>query len=261
MATEGSPFSKPKPGDDDRSIAQVVQTAVRHHHRSFVVDFRTHFLAGLFVLIPIAFTAWVMHAIFSWLSELGQPIVTNLIRSMSVAPGSLVDLERVHRVQRVLEVFKDIFSFIFVIILIYLLGWATTKVLGKRLLGGFDQLIQRIPLAKGIYGTLKQLLSTFQQKPEGVERVVLVAYPSASVRSVGLVTRTYRDETTGREMASVYCPIAPFLTSGNVAIVPVEELMSTDWSVDEALRFIASGGTARPGAHEPVTPQPIEDAR
>lgn len=241
MAKDG----KPQPAPPERSLTEVVQAAVRHHHRSFVADFRTHFLAGLFVLIPIAFTLWVLHAIFVWLSDLGQPIVTSFIRSMNVAPGSLVDLERVHRVQRILEVFKDILSFAVVIILIYLLGWATTKVIGKRVLGGFDQLINRIPLAKGIYGTLKQLLSTFQQKPEGVERVVLIAYPSASVRSVGLVTRTYRDDT-GREMASVYCPIAPFLTSGNVSVVPVDELISTDWSVDEALKFIASGGSVAP---------------
>ena len=247
MATEGLPTSSPSsPLSPDRSFAQFVNSAVTKHRRSFAADFRKNFLAGLFVLIPIAFTAWVMHAIYSWFSDLGQPIVASAIRSMSVAPGSIVDIERVQRVQRVLEVFKDILSFAVVVILIYLLGWATTKVVGKRLLGGFDGLIQRIPLAKGIYGTLKQLLSTFQQKPEGIERVVLIAYPSASVRSVGLVTRTYRDEAQGREMASVYMPIAPFLTSGNVAVVPVDELMSTDWSVDEALKFIASGGSVSP---------------
>jgi uncharacterized membrane protein len=251
MATEGLPSS---PTSDDRSFAKAVNLAVAKHRRSFAADFRKNFLAGLFVLIPIAFTAWVMHAIFSWLSDLGQPIVASAISSMSVAPGSIVDIERVHRVQRILEVFKDILSFIVVIIAIYLLGWATTKVVGKRMLGGFDQLINRIPLAKGIYGTLKQLLSTFQNKPEGVERVVLIAYPSASVRSVGLVTRTYRDEPTGREMASVYMPIAPFLTSGNVAVVPVDELMSTDWSVDEALKFIASGGSVSPLTTKLLTP-------
>jgi uncharacterized membrane protein len=248
MATEGLPTSdEPTRATRERSFVQVVNSAVRKQQRSFAADFRKNFIAGLFVLIPIAFTAWVLHAIFSWLSDLGQPIVTSAISSMSVAPGSIVDIERVHRVQRMLEVFKDILSFIVVIIAIYLLGWATTKVLGKRLLGSFDNVINRIPLAKGIYGTLKQLLSTFQQKPEGVERVVLIAYPSASVRSVGLVTRTYQDPATKREMASVYMPIAPFLTSGNVAVVPVDELLSTDWSVDEALKFIASGGSVSPG--------------
>lgn len=238
-------------GSDRFSLADMA----RSHHRSFVADFRRHFLAGLFVLIPIAFTAWVLHVIFAWLSDLGQPIVTSFIRSMSVAPGSIVDHERVHRVQRILEVFKDILSFFVVIVLIYLLGWATTKVVGRRLLMGFDNLINRIPLAKGIYGTLKQLLSTFQQKPEGVERVVLVGYPSLEVRKVGLVMRTFRepslDKLGDREMAAVYLPIAPFLTSGNVAIVPVDDLISTNWTVDEALKFIASGGTAKTAEETP----------
>ena len=57
---------------------------------------------------------------------------------------------------------------IFVVVLIYVLGWATTKVLGRRFLEAFDNIINRIPLAKGIYGTLKQLLGTLQQKlPRG----------------------------------------------------------------------------------------------
>jgi uncharacterized membrane protein len=216
------------------------------HHRSFGSDFRRHFIAGLFVLMPIAFTVWVLHLVFTWLSDLGQPIVNSLIRSMSVTPRGVADAAHVARVQRMLEVFKDVISFMIVIVLIYLLGWATTKVVGRRALTIFDNVINRIPLAKGIYGTLKQLLSTFQSKPQGVERVVLVGYPSKDVRSVGLVTRTYKDETTGIEMASVYIPIAPFLTSGNVTVVPVDELMSTNWTVDEALKFVASGGSVSP---------------
>lgn len=212
---------------------------------------RRHFIAGLFVLIPIAATVWVLGFIFNWLSELGQPLVTSLIQSMSVTPGRVVDPERVHRIQRTLEIFKDAISFILVVVIIYLLGWATSKVLGRRFLGAFDSVIERIPLAKGIYGTLKQLVGTFQTKPEGVQRVVLVPYPSESVRSIGLVTRTFTD-ANGRDVASVYLPIGPFLTSGNVTIVPIDSLENTDWTVDEALKFVASGGSVRPSGDEPT---------
>lgn len=207
---------------------------------------RRHFIAGLFVLIPIVITLWVLHLVFTWLSELGQPLVTSLIQWVSVTPGSVVDRERVERIQRTLELFKDILSFIFVVVLIYLLGWLTTKVVGRRVLDAFDNVVDRIPLAKGIYGTLKQLLGTLQTKPEGVQRVVLIAFPNPGMKSVGLVTRTFIDPTTDREVAAVYVPIAPFLTSGNLEIVPIEELVNTDWSVDEAMRFIASGGSVLP---------------
>ena len=216
------------------------------------VRMRRHFIAGLFVIIPIAITLWVLHLVFNWLSELGQPLVNSLIDSIRITPGRVVDPQRVQTIQRWLEFFKDALSFVVVIAIIYTLGWATTHVVGRRFLDAFDSVVERIPLAKGIYGTLKQLMGTLQTKPEGVQRVVLVPYPSASVRSVGLVTRTFPHPQTGREVASVYLPIGPFLTSGNVTVVPIDDLENTDWTVDEALKFIAGGGSVLPGAHDIV---------
>jgi uncharacterized membrane protein len=214
------------------------------HHRSFAADFRRNFLAGLFVLLPIIVTIWLLSYLFNLLSNLGQPLVDSMIRSMSLAPG--VKPEKIQSTQRVLEVFKDILSFILVVVLIYLLGWGTNKVLGRKFLGAFDNLVNRIPLAKGIYGTIKQLLSTFQTKPDGVERVVLINFPTDSMKTVGLVMRTFRDVDTGRELAAVYVPTAPNPTSGYLELVPVEDIINTTWTVDEAMRFIVSGGAVGP---------------
>ena len=210
------------------------------HHRSFGADFRRNFLAGLFVLLPVIVTIWLLHYLFDLLSQLGQPLVDSLIRSMKIAPG------KTERIQKTLEVFKDIFSFVLVVILIYLIGWFTNKLLGKRLLGAFDNLIDRIPLAKGIYGTMKQLLSTFQTKPDGVERVVLINFPTEQMKTVGLVMRTFKDIDSGRELAAVYVPTAPNPTSGYLELVPVEDIINTTWTVDEAMRFIVSGGAVGP---------------
>jgi uncharacterized membrane protein len=163
---------------------------------------------------------------------------------MWLAPG--VKAEKILATQRTLEVFKDILSFILVVVLIYLLGWAANKVLGRKFLGAFDNLVNRIPLAKGIYGTMKQLLSTFQTKPDGVERVVLINFPHERMKTVGLVMKTFRDADTGRELAAVYVPTAPNPTSGYLELVPVEDVVNTNWTVDEAMRFIVSGGAVGP---------------
>ncbi len=210
------------------------------HHRSFGADFRRNFLAGLFVLLPVVVTIWLLNYLFSLLSALGQPLVDSLIRSMSLAPG------KTERIQRALEVFKDIVSFVLVVVLIYLLGWGTNKVLGKRFLAAFDNLVNRIPLAKSIYGMMKQLLSTFQTKPDGVERVVLINFPTDRMKTVGLVMRTFKDADSGRELAAVYVPTAPNPTSGYLELVPVEDIINTSWTVDEAMRFIVSGGAVGP---------------
>lgn len=214
--------------------------ASREPHRSFGSDFRRHFVAGLFVLMPVMFTVWVLRYLFDTLSDLGQPIVAGMIRSMALAPADT------HRIQRIFEFFKDVLSFGIVVILIYLLGWFTTKVIGRRLIGLFDFFIQRIPLAKGIYGTTKQLLSTFQSKPEGAERVVLIDHPTPELKAIGLLMRVFRDAETGRELAAVFVPTAPSPTSGFVRIVPLDTVTSTSWTVDEAMRFLVSGGASGP---------------
>lgn len=214
------------------------------HHRTFAADFRRNFLAGLFVLLPIIVTIWLLSYLFNLLSNLGQPLVDSMIRSMSLAPG--VSKESIHNTQRTLEVFKDILSFILVVVLIYLLGWGTNKVLGRKFLSAFDNVVNRIPLAKSIYGMMKQLLSTFQTKPDGVERVVLISFPTERMKTVGLVMKTFKDADSGRELAAVYVPTAPNPTSGYLELVPVEDVINTTWSVDEAMRFIVSGGAVGP---------------
>jgi uncharacterized membrane protein len=60
------------------------------------------------------------------------------------------------------------------------------------------------------------------------------------------VTRIVREEGSGRELAAVYVPTTPNPTSGYLEIVPVERLTPTDWSVDQAMSFIISGGAISP---------------
>ena len=95
-------------------------------------------------------------------------------------------------------------------------------------MGWFEALLERIPLVKAIYGGIKIFLAAFQTKPEGVERVVLVNFPSPEMKTIGFVTRILIDEASGRELAVVYVPTAPHPISGHIEIVPMAEVISTD---------------------------------
>ena len=66
------------------------------------------------------------------------------------------------------------------------------------------------------------------------------------MKAVGLVTRVFVDARNGREYAAVYVPTTPNPTSGYLEIVPIEDLTPTDWSMDQAMTFIISGGTIAP---------------
>jgi uncharacterized membrane protein len=63
---------------------------------------------------------------------------------------------------------------------------------------------------------------------------------------VAFVTSTFINESTGEELAAVYVPTTPNPTSGYVEILPVEKIISTDWTLDEALTFIVSAGAIAP---------------
>ncbi|MDN5923762.1 MAG: DUF502 domain-containing protein, partial [Xanthomonadales bacterium] len=130
----------------------------------------------------------------------------------------------------------------------YVLGWAAHRVFGRRLLAAVDRLIQRVPLARTIYNGAQKLVSTLQTKPQHSQRVVLVDFPRRGLKAVGLVTRLWDEPDGGRSMASVFVPTTPNPTSGYLQLLPADELIATDWSVDQAMAFVISGGAVAPDA-------------
>jgi uncharacterized membrane protein len=66
------------------------------------------------------------------------------------------------------------------------------------------------------------------------------------MKAVGFVMRILTDDNTGEELAAVYVPTTPNPTSGYLEIVPVKSLVQTDWTMDEAMTFIISGGAVAP---------------
>ena len=132
------------------------------------------------------------------------------------------------------------------VLFIMVIGALARRVVGQKLLAWFEAAIARVPLAKTIYGSARQLLDLLQTKPDGTQRVVLIDFPHNEMKSVGFVTRVIKEHGTGRELAAVYVPTTPNPTSGYLEIVPVEKMTPTDWTVDQAMSFIISGGAVAP---------------
>ena len=66
------------------------------------------------------------------------------------------------------------------------------------------------------------------------------------MKAVGFVTRVMRDPNTDAELAAVYVPTSPNPTSGYIEIVPLKDVVQTDWTVEEAMAFVITGGTNAP---------------
>ncbi|WMJ07362.1 hypothetical protein [Nitrosomonas sp. sh817] len=55
-----------------------------------------------------------------------------------------------------------------------------------------------------------------------------------------------RDKDTGKQLAAVYVPTSPNPTSGYIEILPMENVILTDWTTEEAMTFVVTGGTNAP---------------
>ncbi len=199
---------------------------------------KRYLLTGLLTIVPLWLTWLVFKFIFTLLSHVGAPVVAALALALSAAfPAAAAWLSQ--------EWLQSIIAFIGTILFLYLVGFATNRVFGQRLLNGFENLISRIPLVHTIYGGAKKLMNMLSTKPAGTQRVVLIDFPSPELKSIGFVTRLFSD-AKGRELAAVYVPTTPNPTGGYLEIVPVEKLVATDWSMDQAMAFILSGGAVGP---------------
>ncbi|PWR21913.1 DUF502 domain-containing protein [Zavarzinia compransoris] len=200
---------------------------------------RRNIVTGLLASLPLLLTAWIVKIVFDFLVAAGRPVVLGFAAGLTDRAPEVADLLRQDWFQSLLAAIVTLFA-------LYLLGALTTAMVGRRLWHLFDRLMARIPFVEAVYGAVRKLITSFQQAPAGQQRVVLIEFPSPDMKTIGFVTKVFTTSDTGREVAAVYVPTAPNPTSGYMELVPVEKLVWLDWTANEAMQFILSGGTAAP---------------
>ncbi len=198
-----------------------------------------YFLSGLLTLLPLWLTVIVFRFVFGVLSDLSKPLIAPVLVGLANQFPLTLGWLGASWVQTA-------FALVATLALIIGTGMMAHWVIGQRLLRWFEAFVQRIPGANLIYGAVRKLIDILQTQPEGVQRVVLIDFPSRDMKAVGFVTRILLEEDTGRELAAVYVPTTPNPTSGYLEIVPTDNLTPTDWTVDQAMTFIISGGAVSP---------------
>ena len=130
--------------------------------------------------------------------------------------------------------------------LILLAGTLATNFLGGRLVKRWEEFLERVPVVRGIYATLKSMMDilSFEQR-EKYNKVVMIQFPKDGNYVLAFVTGETRDEVqelTTETLIHVYVPTSPNPTSGYFLLVPEREVESVDMSVEEAMKLIVSGG-------------------
>jgi len=201
----------------------------------------SNLIAGILTIIPLIVVWLVLNFIFSFLFAVGSPFEEGV---------SMFIMDRLPRAAPLLDnvLLHWFVAVIMALLLLYSVGAIASRMVGKRLIAGFEGLIARIPVVETVYSASKKLINILQQKPDGSARVVLLEFPTPGMRAIGLVMRVFNDAVTGEELAAVYVPTTPNPTSGYLEIVPVRSLVPTTMSMDQAMTMIVSGGAVAPAS-------------
>lgn len=204
---------------------------------------KRYLVAGLLTFLPIWLTWIAFKFVFSLLAQVSAPLVDAVTAAIGAQFPHMAEWLRTGWLLSILAIATTLVT-------LYLLGVAASRVFGRRVLESIEAMLDRIPVVHSIYGGAKKLMSVLQNKPSGTQRVVLLDFPSPPLKAVGFVTQVFHD-ADGHELAAVYVPTTPNPTGGYLEIVPVERLIATDWSVDQAMAFILSAGAVVPEAALP----------
>jgi uncharacterized membrane protein len=201
--------------------------------------FWRYILIGFFTVAPLWVTWLVFDFLFSLLARTGAPFLWGAARGVAPFSENLAEWLINPNVQYVLAALATLIG-------LHVIGLLTSLVVGRRLIAMMERLLARLPLVQTIYGATKRLLQSLQNPPATGQRVVLISFPSADMKTVGFITKVITDTHSGGELAVVYVPTAPNPTSGYIEIVPIDDVVPTDWSVEEAMTFVMTGGTNSP---------------
>ena len=198
-------------------------------------------ITGILTIFPLAVTVWVVWFVVDLLIDIGRPIVTGIATAVRPSSSDIADL-------LLTSGFQSALALIVTLTLLAFLGRAANAVIGRRLLRGLNRLVDAIPLARTVYGATRTLLDAVRTDTvnTGTRPVVLIEFPNPEMRAVGIVTRIFPATEDREELAAVYVATTPNPTSGFVEIVPTSRLVWLDWSRNEAVAFIISGGAMAP---------------
>ena len=179
--------------------------------------------AGIFAIVPIALTFYIIKIIIVFLNQLTAPF---LERVQLEIPGLGVVLT---------------------ILIIFALGIFVTNVLGRKLFSWAERLIASIPLVKNIYSTIKQITNAFSGavKTDNYQRVIYIQYPRPELWTISFVTGESVDKS-GVRYYHVFVPTTPNPTSGVFIIIPQKDAVDAEMTVEEGLKAVISGGLLAP---------------
>jgi uncharacterized membrane protein len=203
---------------------------------------KKYFITGLIILLPLALTLAIVNWVFNLLTAPFVGVIRSIFHRYDLLENGFLFLsaDQVQLFLSKLIILGLLFSFTI------FLGMVTRWFFFRYLIRFWDMLVARIPLISTIYKTFQDVVNTiFTSKDKSFKQVVMVPFPDANTRSIGLVTRddlpTFRGPA-GVKTVAVFVPTTPNPTSGFLVMYPESDLIYLDMTIESALKYIISCG-------------------
>ena len=195
---------------------------------------RNRVIAGLFVVLPLLITYWVIQWLYEffyryligpvsgWLLERWFPGQNDLPNWIQYGAGPISAL-------------------IMIVGLLFIAG----MFLNSRLHRFVDWSLNNVPGINLVYSVVSNVFTAVRRSQlasDNFKRAVLVEFPHPGMKVPAFVTSETKDEVTGQNILCVYVPTTPVPTSGYMLMVPENKVVSLDWDLQETLQAIVSGG-------------------
>jgi uncharacterized membrane protein len=132
------------------------------------------------------------------------------------------------------------------ILLILIIGFVVTNVLGARLIDYTEKLLHKVPIVPKIYFAIKQIIDAFSmQGKHSFSKVAMIEYPRKGIYSIGFIISECRAEiqsAAGKKLINVFIPTTPNPTTGFLVMAPEEDITILDMTVEDGLKLILSVG-------------------
>lgn len=227
-------MSKTNPNPPSETVAEATPAEA---HTSIVSRIRNYFLTGLILVGPVYITLSLTWWFINWVDDVVRPFIPAAYRPETYLPFHVPGL-----------------GLIIAFATLTLLGFLTANLVGRKLVEFGEHILNRTPIIRPIYRSLKQIFETlFSKSGSSFRRVGLVEFPSPGMWSVVFLSQPPSADVADRlpetDHVSVFLPCTPNPTTGFFFYVPRREVIELDITVESAMTLIMSAGMAQPGGN------------
>lgn len=201
--------------------------------RTLFQKMKTYFLTGLVVASPVGITVYLALAFIDLIDRNIKPLIPVAYNPETYLPFPLPGI-----------------GLVFLFLMLTILGFFAANYLGKTLIRIGEKILNRMPIVRSVYNTLKQIFETVISEEKGsFQEVVLVEYPRKGIWAIAFISGENTGEIQSKlpdDVVNIFLPTTPNPTSGFLLFVPRKDIILLDMSPDEGAKYVISAGLVDP---------------